>query len=178
MKSVKKAAMSLMALILLCLATFTAGSAQYGAASVRENQRYTPAQMLTYALEDEYLANARYTAVIEKFGNTRPFTRFAGAEKRHIALLKPLMAKYEVPVPEDKSASFVSVPATLAAAVKAAAEAEKNTMQMYGIFLKQQLPEDVKLIFTLLRSASGRHLQALERNMARLEGMPAARQKV
>jgi rubrerythrin len=58
---------------------------------------------------------------------------------------------------EDKSASFVSVPETLAAAVKASAEAEKNTMRMYASSLKQQLPEDVKLIFTLLRSASARH---------------------
>jgi hypothetical protein len=177
LKTVKKGAVIFFVLISVCLTTFTAAAAQYGAAAVRENQKYTPAQMLTFALEDEYLAGARYSAVVEKFGNTRPFARFVAAEKRHAALLKPLMAKYNVPVPEDRSASFVVVPATLMAAVKTSAEAEKNTIRMYDVFIKQQLPDDVKLVFSLLRSASLRHLQAFERNLARLDGLPVVRRK-
>lgn len=153
----------------MSLATLTAASAQYGAAAVKENQTYTLVQMLTYALEDEYLANARYTIDIEKFGNVRPFSRIADAEKRHIAIIKPLMAKYNVPVPEDRGASFVTAPESLTAAVKAGVDAESNNMRMYDIFLKQQLPDDVKLVFTLLRNAAEHHLQAFERNLARLE---------
>jgi hypothetical protein len=157
-----------LAAMTVSLTAVTTAAAQYGAAAVRENQTYTLAQMLTYAIEDEYLANARYTIDIEKFGNMRLFSRIADAEKRHIALIKPLMAKYGVPVPEDRGAQFIPVPESMTAALKAGVDGERNNMRMYDIFLKQQLPSDIRLVFTLLRSAAERHLQAFERNLGRL----------
>jgi hypothetical protein len=171
----KKTAIFFIAVVSMCLTGLMTVSAQYGAAAVKENQTYTLAQMLTYAIEDEYLAKTRYTVDIEKFGNMRPFNRIVEAEKRHIALIKPLMVKNNVPVPEDRSAQFITVPATLTAAVKAGAEGEKNNMRMYDIFMKHQLPEDVRLVFTLLRNAAQHHLVAFERNLARLEGIPPTR---
>lgn len=172
MKSGKKAVVIFMAVISACLTTFMTVSAQYGAASVRESETYKLAQMLTVAIEDEYLAAARYTADIAKFGNVRPFNRIAEAEKRHVALLKPMLVKYNVPVPEDRSAQYITVPESLAAAIKAGVEGERENMRMYGVFLKQELPEDVKLVFTLLRNAAENHLRAFERNLARLDGAP------
>jgi hypothetical protein len=162
----------LMAVITLGLASLTAASAQYGASAVRETETYTLAQILTHAIEDEYLANARYTIDIEKFGNRPIFTRIAEAEKRHIGLLRPLMAKYGVPVPEDRGAQFVVVPDTLAAALKAGAEGERNNLRMYNFFIKQQLPDDIRVAFTLLRNAAARHMQVFERYLARVAPTP------
>lgn len=168
MKSIKKTAILFMVLIPMSLTVVMTASAQYGASSVRENQTYTLAQILTVALEDEYLANARYTLDIEKFGNRQPFARIAAAEKRHIGLLRPLLVAYNVPVPEDRSAQYLQVPDSLAAAMKAGVEGERANMRMYDFFLKQQLPQDVRFTFILLRSAAERHLEAFERNLARL----------
>lgn len=168
MKKVKKTAVLLLAITSLCMTTYMSISAQYGASQVRENQTYTLAQILTYAIEDEYLANARYTLDIEKFGSRPPFARIAAAEKRHIGLLRPLLVKYNLPVPEDRGAQYVAVPASLTAAMKAGVEGEKNNVRMYDIFLKQQLPEDVRFSFTLLRSASENHLKTFERHAGRL----------
>jgi hypothetical protein len=178
LKRMKKTVILFIAVVSMSLTGLMTVSAQYGAAAVKANQRYTPAQMLTYAIEDEYLAKARYLADIEKFGNQRLFLRAAQAEKRHIALLTPIMAKLNVQIPEDRSAQFVVVPSTLTAAVKVGIDGEKNNMRMYDIFLKQQLPEDVKSVFLLLRNASQRHLIAFERNLARLDGIPSVRQRV
>ncbi|NLO38025.1 MAG: hypothetical protein GX115_00855 [Ruminiclostridium sp.] len=44
----------------------------YGAEAVDENRTYTLPEMLTLAIEDEYLAYARYENVIQKFGASRP----------------------------------------------------------------------------------------------------------
>jgi rubrerythrin len=121
--------------------------------------------------QDEYLANARYMRDIEKFVDQRLFSRIAEAEKRHIGLLKPIMVKHEVPVPVDRGTQYVTTPDTLTAALKAAVEGERNNMRMYNIFLKQQLPEDVRFTFTLLRNAAARHLYAFERSLARQEGI-------
>ncbi len=154
----------------MCLTAFMTASAQYGASMVQENQPYTLPQILTYAIEDEYLAKARYIIDIEKFGGLRPFTRIAQAEQRHISLLEPLLVKYKVPIPVDNAAQYIVVPNTLLAAMKAGVAGERDNMRMYDIFLKQQLPEDVRLAFTLLRRAAENHLRTFERHAARLEG--------
>lgn len=175
LKNIKKICAVTLIVIAACQLSVAADAvtARYGASAVEENQSYTLAQMLTYAIEDEYLANARYTIAIEKFGNERPFTRIVAAEKRHISLLKPLLTKNNVPIPKDIAAQYVVVPTSLLAAMKDGVEAETNNMRMYDIFLKQQLPEDVRFTFTLLRSAAENHLVAFQKNADRLErGVP------
>lgn len=165
MKDAKKVVVFLLTAISLCMTTFITAAAQYGAAMVKENQTYTLSQMLTYALEDEYLANARYTIDMEKFPDQRIFSRIAEAEKRHIGLLKPILVKYGIPVPEDRGAQFVIVPQTLTAAIQAGIDGERNNLRMYTIFLERDLPEDVRMTVNLLRGAAARHLRAFQRNL-------------
>lgn len=171
MKRVKKIAVIGLIMSCVCLVSIVVASAQYGSSAVVENQTYSLEQMLTYAIEDEYLAKARYTIDIEKFGNHRPFSRILEAEKRHISLLEPLFVRNNVPIPEDKAAQYVVIPDSLLAAMKAGVTGEQNNIHMYEIFLKQQLPDDVRVTFTLLRDAAQNHLKAFERNVIRLERM-------
>ena len=48
---------------------------------------YTLESMLTYALLDEYLAQATYATIIEVYGEIRPFSKIVLAEQTHIDLL-------------------------------------------------------------------------------------------
>lgn len=142
---------------------------EYGAAAVQENQTYTIEQMLTYAIEDEFLAYERYQKDIELFGAQRPFTNILRAENAHIMLLGPLFRAYKVPVPGNLAAQYVTVPHSLAEALKAGVEGERLNMRMYDLFLRQNLRGDVRTVFTLLRNAAENHLIAFERALSRDE---------
>ncbi len=163
-----------LAALALCLITVRAAG-EYGAAEGEPGRTYTIAEMRTLASEDEYLARARYTADLARFGEQPPFLRIAEAESAHVALLLPLLERYNVPVPEDWAAGHVASPVTLVEALRAGEEGERANLRMYEIFLRQPLPDDVRAIFSMLRQAADNHRRAFLRNLARLEsGGPSA----
>lgn len=168
-KWLRTATMSMPVLMIVFTAAYAVNGG-YGSSAVEENRTYTLDQMLPYAIEDEYLARARYSSDIDKFGAQRPFTNILEAENMHIMLLKPLFEKYKVAVPEDIAIQYITVPDSLLAAMKAGVEGERNNMRMYDIFLKQALPDDVRSVFAVLRNAAEHHLNAFQRNVERLEG--------
>lgn len=159
--------MSVLALTLaLAVPAMGLAAEGYGATAVREGQTYTVEQMLIYALQDEYLAQAEYKAIIEKFGVDRPFGNIMKAEQTHVEHLLPLFAAYNIPVPEDTSAGYVALPETLEEVYQTGVTVEVNNIKMYEAFLKQEgLPEDVKLVLQALKNASEKHLAAFERNL-------------
>ncbi len=65
--------------------------ANYGAAGALNAGSLTLPQMLTYAIQDEYLAQARYNEIISNFGNIRTFIQIKEAELRHINALLSLL---------------------------------------------------------------------------------------
>lgn len=143
----------------------------YGAAAVKEGETYTLEQMLTYAIQDEYLAQADYQAFVKAFGANTAFANFERAETVHIARLTQLFEARGLPLPENTAADMVQVPATLQLAYQEEVGLEARNIAMYEQFLQQNdLPEDVKLAFTALRNASQNHLAAAQRNVARGEG--------
>lgn len=170
----KKTAGAVLLLALLCQISFVAASAQYGASAVEDGRTYTLEQMLTLAIEDEYLALRRYTVDMEVFGRQKPFVQIAASEKRHIAELEPLLIKYGVTVPTDRSAAHVRTPGDLMEAFKTAIAGEKANIRMYETFLKRELPDDIRSAFMLLKSAAQSHLRAFELNAARLERRAAS----
>ena len=143
----------------------------YGAAAVDENKIYTLPDMLTFAIEDEYLAQARYENVISKFGAQRPFTNILRSETMHISALKPVFDLYNVLLPENDARNYLAEPSTLADAFKAGIDGEVNNIKMYNAFLKQNIPSDVRAVFTALRNASERHLTAFQRGLSRLSSL-------
>jgi len=162
MKFASKMLTLAIALAILTTASITA-LAEYGSGAVTGGQTYTTEQMLTYAIQDEYMALAEYQAIIKQYGAVRPFTSLIQAEQRHVDLLKPLFAAYGVALPENDAASRVTAPETLTLAYETGVKAETSNIAMYDAFLTQTLPADVKAVFTSLKAASENHLSTFER---------------
>ncbi|SET23338.1 Rubrerythrin [Oceanobacillus limi] len=139
----------------------------YGAKGALDASSLSLPQMLTYALQDEYLAQARYNTIIETFGDIRTFVQIKEAEMRHIQALLPLFENYKVPLPNDISQSYVTTPENLKAAYAAGVQAEIDNISMYDKFLSMNIPNDVRIVFSQLRNASVNHLAAFERGLAR-----------
>jgi rubrerythrin len=141
----------------------------FGAKGALNAASLTLPQMLTYALQDEYLAQARYNNIIGTFGNIRTFVQIKEAELRRINALQPLFQRYQVPVPvpADTSQSFVTTPESNKAAYAAGVQGEIDNIAMYDRFLSLNIPSDVRMVFTQVRNASVNHLEAFERKLAR-----------
>ena len=170
MKNVKWT--KLMALSLALLMPLVAlGETPFGAAALSEGKTYTVEEMLTYAIQDEYLARAEYKVIMDAYGEQRPFINIMKAEGVHVQRLLPLFTAYGVTVPEDTALELTVKPDSLAAAYEAGVTAEVNNIAMYEAFLKQEdLPDDVRAVFEALTRASGNHLRAFEQN-ANKQGM-------
>lgn len=140
----------------------------YGAKGALSASTLTLPQMLTYALQDEYLAQARYDNILGNFGYIRTFAQIKEAELRHINALLPLFKRYQVPLPDDESHSFVTTPESIKAAYAAGVQGEIDNISMYERFLSLNIPNDVRIVFSQLRNASLNHLAAFERGLARI----------
>lgn len=143
--------------------TALAADSTFGSAGAGTDTDYTLAEMLTYAVQDEYAAQAEYNAITEKYGVQRPFSNIVKAEATHISALLPLFGTYKITVPENNAAEIVVVPGTLAESYAVAVDAEMNNIAMYEGLLKEDLPADVAVIFEALQTASENHLVAFER---------------
>jgi hypothetical protein len=126
---------------------------------------YSLEDMLTAALLDEYLAQATYQEIILAYGEVKPFTNIVIAEGQHINLLLPLFETYGITVPENEAASQVVLPDSIASALATGVEAEKANIAMYEAFLAQDnLNDDVRSVFELLKTASIHHLAAFSKD--------------
>lgn len=115
------------------------------------------------ALNDERRSEAQYQAVLDKFGEVRPFVNIIQAERRHQAMLLELFEKYKVTVPANKPPKETA-PSTLRAACEAGVHSEKENIALYNKFLKEVKEPDIHAVFIQLRDASKlHHLPAFER---------------
>lgn len=121
--------------------------------------------MLQYAILDEYMAQAEYQAIIATFGDVMPFVKIVEAEQTHINLLLPLFEAYGFEVPENEAASNVVIPESITSALATGVEAEEANIAMYEAFLAQDnLPDDVREVFSALKVASEHHLKAFSKD--------------
>ncbi|MGE4352927.1 MAG: DUF2202 domain-containing protein [Oscillospiraceae bacterium] len=148
----------------------TANNVDFGASAVEDGKTYSLPEMLTYAIQDEYLAHAEYERIIDDFGDQRPFINIIKAEEEHISTLEPLFAEYDVTIPENNATDYITVPGSLLEANASGVEAEIKNIAMYEVFLGQDLPDDVRAVFTSLKNASENHLSAFEKGVERLGG--------
>ncbi|MDD3414713.1 MAG: DUF2202 domain-containing protein [Lachnospiraceae bacterium] len=145
--------------------TVYAANTDTGAAGASTDTEYSLEEMLVYAIEDEYLAQAEYDAIMDTYGVGKPFSNIIKAEATHISHLKPLFEEHDVSLPKKDWKSLVVVPETLDAAYAVGVEAEKKNIAMYEKFLKENLPDDVKEVFEDLMNASKKHLTAFQRRV-------------
>ncbi|MFT9599477.1 DUF2202 domain-containing protein [Mesobacillus sp.] len=142
--------------------------ADFGAKGALKDSSITLDEALVYAIQDEYLAQARYDVVIGKFGSIRPFSNIKAAEQQHISALVTLFQKYEKQIPEDNAKQYVTAPDTLKDAFNEGVQAEIDNIAMYDkLKTIPSLPEDAKMVFTQLGNASKNHLRAFQRGAGR-----------
>lgn len=121
---------------------------------------------LDTALADEYNARATYEAVLDKFGQTRPFSMIIRSEEQHISMLKAIYDKYGLKPPADTSNPSLSEISTLQDACQAGVDAEIANAALYKNELLPAVSEyeDITSVFTNLMNASeDKHLPAFER---------------
>lgn len=115
------------------------------------------------AWAEEQLAYASYNAIIEQFGEQRPFTNIARAEAQHISSIEFLFNLYGVPLPEPYEFEPVAF-ASLDDAYAAASAIEAEDIALYDAILVAvaDYPPIVR-VFTNLQNASYNHQMALSR---------------
>jgi len=165
-----------MKIMVLVVALSTAGvagafadvaSADFGARGAEGKSGLTIEQMLTYAIQDEYLARAEYELIIEEYGSIRPFTNIVAAEQRHIEWVTELLDEYGYSLPENTARMYVVLPEDLKSSFETGVQAEIDNISMYESFLQSDLPDDVRDLFEQLKRASENHLRAFRNNLNR-----------
>ncbi len=140
----------------------------YGAKGALADINMSIADMLTYAVQDEYLARAEYAAIIEKFDSNNPYDNIILAEETHISYLQEIYTAYDMVLPEDTSADHIVEPKDLLEAAKTGVQAEIDNIAMYNLFLTYELPEDIRDVFNSLEKGSESHLSAFQKQVDKL----------
>ncbi len=140
----------------------------YGAKGALTDQDMSIADMLMYAVQDEYLAHGEYAAILAEFGNQNPYANIIRSEETHISYLKDIYTAYGMTFPDDTSAEHLVIPINLLEAAKTGVQAEIDNIAMYEKFLTYELPEDVYEVFSALKSGSESHLLSFEKQVDKL----------
>lgn len=126
------------------------------------DQPYTLEEMLTYAIKDEYAAQALYSSAMIIDGSGEPFARLLQDENGLIDQLAQLLTDYGLVLPDLTAVREKQAITSLKEVCLAGIEAEKISIEMYHAFLaKDNLPDDVRHVFQLLLGTSQSHLDAL-----------------
>ena len=126
------------------------------------DQPYTLEEMLTYAIKDEYAAQALYSSAMIIDGSGEPFARLLQDENSLIDQLAQLLTDYGLVLPDLTAVSETQPITSLKEACLAGIKAERISIEMYNAFLaKDNLPDGVRDVFQLLLDESLSHLDAL-----------------
>jgi hypothetical protein len=157
----------IVALITIAAMGSFAEGVDFGARGAEGKTGLSIDQMLTYAIQDEYLARAEYELIIDEYGSIRPFTNIIAAEQRHVDWVTKLLEEYGYTVPKDTSHRYVVLPKNLEESFETGVQAEIDNIAMYESFLREDLPADVRDLFERLMRASENHLRAFRNNLNR-----------
>ncbi len=141
----------------------------YGAKGALSDSDLSILDMLTYAVQDEYLARGEYIAIMDEFGEQKPYSNIVRSEESHLEFLRDVYLSYNLAFPEDISANHIIVPQDLLEAAKTGVQAEIDNIAMYEKFLEYDLPENVSEVFEALKKGSDSHLLAFQKQVDRLE---------
>lgn len=141
----------------------------WGSVSALNTEDLTIEAMLVYAIQDEYSAYAEYEYILANFDVTKPFSNIINAEASHIESLLPLFEVYEIKVPYNDAKNHLLPVLDLVDTFRTGVAAEILNIDMYNLFLDQDLPDDIREVFIALRDASNKHLTAFENNLAKYE---------
>ena len=141
----------------------------WGSVSALNTESLTIEAMLIYAIQDEYSAYAEYDYILNNFDVTKPFSNIINAEASHIEMLLPLFEVYDIEVPYNDATNHLLPVIDIPDTFRTGVIAEILNIDMYNLFLEQDLPDDIRDTFIALRDASMKHLTAFENNLAKYE---------
>ena len=152
----------------VAVAGLTAVSLGTGAAQARTAPLPVPViEAMNAALADERKARATYEAILERFGDVRPFSNIVHAERRHIDALLPLYARYGVTVPDDTTVLPEEVfTEDMLGLCQIGVAAEIENVRLYDEELLPAVADypDIAAVMQRLRDASyDNHLPAFQR---------------
>lgn len=117
-------------------------------------------QILQIALDDEKKALATYQAIIQKFGNIKPFSNIIEAENRHIAEIEFLANKHQVKLIQNDFSNLIA-PKSLIESLELSIAAEISNINLYDYLLQYTQDDDIQDAFFRLQAASfNNHLPA------------------
>ena len=116
--------------------------------------------MLLNALHEERLAAATYQAIVDKFGEVKPFTNILEAEEQHISAVENLLKVNGIEIPTNDVTA--TAPQTLEESYALAISVEKEDIALYEEMYPNLSDSMIKAVFTRLSNASKQHLQAFE----------------
>jgi len=121
-------------------------------------------EALHTALQDEYSNRASYLAILERYGDVRPFNTIIVSEERHIAILGAIYDRYGLEMPPMEPTEVV-VGDTLSEACQLAVEEEVANTAMYDeILLAVEGYEEIEYAFeNLSRASRDHHKRAFEK---------------
>lgn len=141
----------------------------YGAIGALTDTDLTLVDMLTYAVQDEYLAHGEYAAIIELYGNRNPYANIMASEEVHLSFLENVYNSYNIDFPADGSKDHLILPENLLEAAQTGVKAELDNIAMYERFLDYELPDNIRQVFEALKNGSESHLIAFQRQVDRLQ---------
>ena len=124
-------------------------------------------EAMNEALADERKAHATYEAILDRFGDVRPFVNIVQAEQRHIDMLLPLYARYDVAPPTDETIVPEAVQTEdMLGLCRIGVQAEIDNVRLYDEHLLPAVADypDISAVMQRLRDASeNNHLPAFQR---------------
>lgn len=130
---------------------------------VRPSEFLSTQEILDLAYTDELKAEGVYNAVIDLFGEQRPFTRIVDAEVKHSSAILELY-KYFALTPPLVLSDDIFVFDSVAEACRAGVEGENANIALYDDLIAQTSEREIATVFEKLQRASrDNHLPAFER---------------
>lgn len=128
-----------------------------GSASATAPAAGTPEAAVWEALmgvDGEYANFARYSAVIDTFGEVQPFVNVMSAEEQHISALVLQLQRFGAEIPANPYLGTTTAPADLLTAANDAVAGEQANVAMFDTLLTQVTDTGLTRVFTNLRRAS------------------------
>lgn len=123
-------------------------------------------QSLIDGLNDEYKAYATYKAVMDTYGNIRPFVMIARSEQQHINALLGLFEKYGITIPDNQYIDSIKIPGSIAESCKLGVAGEIENIKLYKeklLPLVKDYPDITQVYTNLMKASEEKHLPAFER---------------
>eukprot|EP01155_Anaeramoeba_flamelloides_P010533 Anaeramoba_flamelloidesa325723_423.p3 GENE.a325723_423~~a325723_423.p3 ORF type:complete len:245 (-),score=34.14 a325723_423:4131-4865(-) len=124
-------------------------------------------QALRIAVYDEYRAYETYKKILEKFGDTQPFSNIIQAEVNHYQALIPFLEKYQVEIPINDWEEKIQVPNSILEACELGVAAELENIKTYDNLISyvQDYPDVLDMMYQLQAVSYNNHLPAFREHV-------------